>query len=57
MMPTQWPVTHQWPGSQWKQIQVPTAQLAPSMSATVPAVSLECRKMSLRKVDQLTFNT
>ena len=43
--------------SQWEQIQVPTAQLAPSLGAIVPAVTLKGRKILLRKTDQLTFNT
>ena len=41
MMPTQWPITHSGPHSQWEQIQVPTVQLAPSMGLIVPAVTLE----------------
>ena len=34
--------------SQWEQIQVPTAQLVPSMSAIVPAVTLEGRQNALQ---------
>ena len=44
MRPTQWPMTHQ-----WAQIQVPTAQLAPSMGAIVPAMTLEGGQNALQK--------
>ena len=37
------------PHSQWEQIQVPTAQLAPSMDPIVPAVTLEGRQNALEK--------
>ena len=37
------------PGRQWEQIQVPTAQLAPSMGAIVPALSLEGRQNAPQK--------
>ena len=47
------PVGH----SHWEQTLVPTAQLAPSMGAIVPSVTLEGQQMPFRKADQLIFNT
>ena len=51
MMLTQWPMTHQWPQSQWEQTLAPTAQLAPSMHmcAIVPVMTLEGQQNALQK--------
>ena len=46
----QWPITYQWATvSAWEQTQVPTAQLASSISAIVPVVALEGRQNVLEK--------
>ena len=54
MMPTQWPITHQWAtpghtvnGSIYRS--PCTNQLAPSMDAIVPAVALKGRLNALQK--------
>ena len=50
MTPIQWPITqHSGPHSQWKQIQVPTVQLVPSIGPIVPAVTLEGWQNAVKK--------